>query len=293
MPRKTTAIFGCLILAGLVRAGDTKFDSNGVKIRYVVAGEGEPVVLIHGWMGDSSMWGRDWAGNTKIDASGAAGFQIIAFDCRGHGNSDKPHDPSKYGREMADDVVRLLDHLKLKRAHLIGYSSGAFIAGKVAAMHPERVISIVYAGQAPLVEEAKKSGSNEVKIFAKAVEEGKGLGSYIMAVTPEGKKPTAEQAKWIAHLFFTGKDVKAFAIAGLSFERLYVKTDELKRCSAPILFVHGSEESTEVKDRVTAVHKLLGRGRIQIIKGGDHMTTLAKPEFSATLTAFIQANEGK
>src|SRR5262249_52412766 len=147
------------------------------------AGEGEPVVLIHGWMGESSMWGRDLFGNTKLDTTNAKGFRLIALDCRGHGKSDKPHDVERYGPEMAADVVRMLDHLKIAKAHLVGYSSGAFIAGRVAATHPERVLSIVYGGQAPLVATAKSSGpskssgSSEVEIFARAVDEGKDLGA--------------------------------------------------------------------------------------------------------------------
>src|SRR5947208_978199 len=186
-----TALVVCGLAPGPVGAADAVFDSNVVKIRYVTAGRGEPVVLIHGWMGDSSTWGRDRSGNTKLNTTNADGFQLIALDCRGHGKSDKPHDPEKYGPEMAADVVRLLDHLKLEKAHLIGYSSGAFIAGKVAATHPERVLSVVYGGQAPLVAGAKSSGTAEVEVFAKAVDEGKDLGSYIMAVTPPGKpKPT-------------------------------------------------------------------------------------------------------
>ena len=69
------------------------------------------------------------SGNTRLDTSGTNGFQLIALDCRGHGKSDKPHDPAEYGPEMAADVVRLLDHLRIEKAHLLGYSSGAFIAG--------------------------------------------------------------------------------------------------------------------------------------------------------------------
>src|SRR3954467_15605893 len=95
----------CWLGPGPVGADDDVFDSNGVKIRFVTEGKGEAVVLIHGWMGDSSMWGRDRSGNTKLNTTGADGFQLIAFDCRGHGKSDRPHDPSKYGPEMAADVV--------------------------------------------------------------------------------------------------------------------------------------------------------------------------------------------
>src|SRR6516165_5244908 len=190
-----TVVVVCCLAPRPVDAADEFFDSKGVKIRYVTEGKGEPVVLIHGWMGDSSMWGGDGSGNTKL--KGRDGLQLIALDCRGHGKSDKPHDPEKYGPEMAADVVRLLDHLKIEKAHLIGYSSGAYIAGKVAATHPDRVLSVVYGGQAPLVAGVKTSspGTNEVEVFAKTVDECKDLGAYILAVTPAGKpKPTAEQA---------------------------------------------------------------------------------------------------
>lgn len=284
-------VLSCLV-ARPVGAADEVFDSNGVKIRYVTVGTGEAIVLIHGWMGDSSMWGRDWAGNTKL--KGADGFQVIALDCRGHGKSDKPHDQEKYGVEMAADVVRLLDHLKFDKAHLIGYSSGAFIAGKVVATHPERILSVVYGGQAPVITGAKASDFSECEIFAKAVDEGKSLGSYIMAVTPADKpKPTEEQANAIAKFMYGGKDVKAFALAGRSFKDLEVTVEQLQKCTAPTLFIHGGNESDHVKNRVAKVRKLLGRGEVKIVEGGDHMTTLAKPEFGATLVEFLKVNRSK
>jgi pimeloyl-ACP methyl ester carboxylesterase len=289
-----TGLVVCCLVPGPVDAADDVFDSNGVKIRYVTEGKGEPVVLIHGWMGDSSMWGRDRSGNTKLVTKGADGFRLIALDCRGHGKSDKPHDPGGYGPEMAADVVRLLDHLKLEKAHLIGYSMGAFIAGKVAATNPERVLSVVYAGQAPLVAGARASGSSEVDVFARAVDEGKDLGSYIIAVTPPGKpKPTEGQAKAIAKFIFDGKDVKAFAAAGRSFKNLEVTGEQLRKCKAPILFIHGGNESDHVKDRVAAVRKLLGRGEVKIVDGADHITTLIKPEFASAIIEFLRSGKPK
>jgi pimeloyl-ACP methyl ester carboxylesterase len=288
-----TALAVCCLVPRPVAAADDVFDSNGVKIRYVTEGQGEPVVLIHGWMGDSSTWGRDWSGNTKLNTKGADGFQLIALDCRGHGKSEKPHDPEKYGPEMAADVVRLLGHLKLEKAHFIGYSSGAFIAGKVAATHPERVLSVVYAGQAPLVAGAKSSSrSSEVEVFAKAVDEGKDLGSYIIAVTPPGKpKPTEEQAKAIATFLYAGKDVKAFAAAGRSLKSLAVTEEQLDKCQAPILFIHGGNESDQVKEKVAAVRKLLGRGEVKIVEGGDHISTLTKPKFASAILEFLRSGK--
>jgi pimeloyl-ACP methyl ester carboxylesterase len=289
-----TVLVVCCLVAGPVDATDEVFDSNGVKIRYVTEGKGEPVVFIHGWMGDSSMWGRDRSGNTKLDTTAANGFQLIALDCRGHGKSDKPHDPEKYGPEMAADVVRLLDHLKIEKAHLIGYSMGAFIAGKVAATHPKRVLSVVYGGQAPLVAGMKSTGSSEVDIFAKAVDEGRDLGSYIIAVMPAGRpRPTEAQASAMAKFMFGGKDVKALAAAGLSFDGLEVTRKQLRKCKAPVLFIHGGNESDHVKDRVAAVRELLGRGELKIVAGGDHSTTLIKPEFGSAILEFLRTGKVK
>lgn len=284
----------CCVTPGPAGAADDVFDSNGVKIRYVTEGKGEAVVLIHGWMADSSMWGRDWAGNTKLDTKGADGFRVIALDCRGHGKSDKPHDAAKYGPEMAADVVRLLDHLKIEKAHLVGYSSGAFLAGKVAATHPGRVLSVVYGGQAPVLAGWKPSDFSEVEAFAKAVEDGKGLGPYLQAVLPADKpKLTADQANALAGLMFAGKDVKALAAAGRSFKDLAVTADELKKCPAPVLFLHGGNEGAHVKGRVAAAREALGRGEVKVIPGGDHITTLGKPEFGKALLEFLHANKSK
>ncbi|RYG44057.1 alpha/beta hydrolase [bacterium] len=280
------------VMPSLAYGSEATFDSNGVKIRYVTEGKGEAVVLVHGWMSDSTMWGRDGYGNTKLNTTGMEGFQLVALDCRGHGKSDKPHDPAQYGAEMAADVVRLLDHLKIKKAHLVGYSMGAFIVGNVAATHPERVLSVVYGGQAPLLAESPPSGSDEVEILAKAVDAGKGLGPYIIAVTPADQpKPTLEQANVIAKFMYAGKDMKAFAAAGRGFGGLRTTTEALKRCTAPTLFLHGSEESSYVKESITAARMALGRGDLKVVPGGTHLSTLAKPAFGASLIAFLHASK--
>jgi pimeloyl-ACP methyl ester carboxylesterase len=285
----TMVVAGCAVVA---HATDGFFDSNGVKIRYVTEGKGEAVVLIHGWMSDSSMWGADAAGNTKLD--GHPGFQVIAIDCRGHGKSGKPHDPAKYGVEMALDVVRLLNHLKIKKAHFVGYSMGSFVVGNIAATYPERMISATYGGQAPIVRGARSSGSSEVDVFAKAVDAGKGLGPYIIEVWPSDKpKPTLEQANNIAKFLYGGKDVKAFAIAGQSLGKLAVSAQDLKKCKVPSLFIHGGDESAYVKNSVIGARKLIANSKLKVIKGANHMTTLGNPEFGATIVKFIESHRAR
>src|SRR5690242_5012425 len=100
-------------LAALAAQGTDSqfFDSNGVRIAYADKGAGDPVVLIHGFTGS---YARHFQGPGVIDALTAAGYRTIAVDCRGHGESDKPHDPNAYGLEMVADVVRLLDHLHIQ-----------------------------------------------------------------------------------------------------------------------------------------------------------------------------------
>lgn len=284
------AVVACFVLPGTVSADEGTFDSKGVKIRYVTEGEGEAVVLIHGWLGDSSMWGRDAKGNTKL--SPAEGYKVIALDCRGHGLSDKPHEQEKYGAEMAEDVVRLLDHLKIKKAHLIGYSMGAFIAGKVVATHPERVISVIYGGQAPILPGPKSAEPGEVEIFAKAVDEGKGLGPYIRAVFPQGDKMTLEQANRLAEYLYKGKDVKALASAGLTFDKLGVTIEGLAKAKVPTLFIHGSKEPASTKDRAERIGKAIG-AEIKVLEGADHVTTLMRAEFGKAIMEFLKAHKDK
>lgn len=98
--------------------------SDGVRIHYLEAGKqgatGAPVVLIHGYTGSAQ---GNWFANGVADAL-AKRHWVVAIDCRGHGQSEKPHDPEKYGPQMARDVLELMDHLKIDRAHVHGYSMG-------------------------------------------------------------------------------------------------------------------------------------------------------------------------
>ena len=143
--RKVTAAILCLLLLvpaiGLTQ--DRFFDSNGVRIRYVEQGNGDAIVLIHG---DGSTL-DSWI-DSGVLPNLARDYRVIAFDARGSGKSGKPHDVKAYGREMGLDVLRLLDHLGIRRAHIIGYSMGAHITAQLLTTHPERFISATLGGAA-------------------------------------------------------------------------------------------------------------------------------------------------
>lgn len=279
----TSILLALTCAAVLAQTPSATFDSNGVPIRYASAGEGEAIVLIHGWMSDATMWGRDPSGEPKLTP--VDGFRVIALDCRGHGKSGKPQDPNAYGAEMAADVVRLLDHLKIKRAHLVGYSMGAFLAAKAVATHPERVISVVYGGQAPLL--TGEAGSREIDVFAKAVEHGTGLGPYLIEFAPPFRKSTLSQANAMADIFFKGKDVKAFALAGKSFAGLEVKREDLVKARIPTLFLYGEKEGEGTRARIAALRAALSAEE-KVLPGVDHSTALIHREFGASLVQFVR-----
>ena len=131
-----------LLVAVASAAWAEDFDSGGVKIHYLVEGTGEPVILIHGLLASARLnWG--WPGTI---AELAKNHRVIALDCRGHGASDKPVSEDQYGVKMVDDVVRLMDHLSIKRADIVGYSMGGAITMKLMVLHPERVRSAVVGG---------------------------------------------------------------------------------------------------------------------------------------------------
>jgi pimeloyl-ACP methyl ester carboxylesterase len=143
------------------------FDANGVKIAYTVQGKGEPVILIHGWL--SSGWiNWDLPGTTSLLARD---HQVITLDLPGHGISDKPTKDEAYGLELVEDIVRLMDHLKIEKAHIVGYSMGGVITAKLLARHPKRVLSGTLGGMGWL-----REGSLEQKLFAAGGKDGKPAG---------------------------------------------------------------------------------------------------------------------
>ena len=113
--------------------------SDGVKIHYLVAGKGVPVILIHGYTGSAE---GNWFSN-GIALALAKNHMVVAIDCRNHGKSDKPQ---PMGPGKAEDVIEMMDHLKIQKAHFHGYSMGGGIVSRLLAMIPERIITAGFGG---------------------------------------------------------------------------------------------------------------------------------------------------
>ena len=133
--------FICLCLFAAVTRAD-EFTSSGVTIFYTVQGSGSTLVLIHGLHSSGTM---NWT-LPGITAALAQHHRVIVIDCRGHGKSDKPGTDAAYGTAMVEDVVALLTHLDIRKAHIVGYSMGGMIALKTAVLHPERVQGLLLCG---------------------------------------------------------------------------------------------------------------------------------------------------
>ena len=120
------------------------FRNGDVVIAYLDQGAGDPIVLVHGFASNSNV---NWVYTQWVATLTRAGRRVIALDNRGHGQSSKLYDPAAYHTtKMADDVRALLDHLRLERADVMGYSMGARISAFLAVNSPARVRSVVLGG---------------------------------------------------------------------------------------------------------------------------------------------------
>jgi pimeloyl-ACP methyl ester carboxylesterase len=198
------------------------FQSNGVKIVYTIEGEGEPVILIHGWLSNAGInWGLPGTASLL-----GKDHQVIAIDVRGHGLSDKPTKDEDYGLELVEDVVRLMDHLKIEKAHIVGYSMGGIITAKFLVKHPDRALSGTLAGAGWL-----KEGSLEQKVFAEGGKDGKPVGLCF---------------KSLAKLALTEEEVKAIKVP---VRMIFGDKDFLKAAYGdPVKKVREDWKLVEIKD---------------------------------------------
>jgi pimeloyl-ACP methyl ester carboxylesterase len=118
--------------------------SDGVKLAFERVGSGAPVVLVHGF---ASSRQQNWKSTGWYGSLTEAGFSVRALDCRGHGESDKPHDPGFYGHpRMAEDIAVVMDAAGLETAAVVGYSMGGFLALQLAFSHPRPVSRLALGG---------------------------------------------------------------------------------------------------------------------------------------------------
>ena len=289
---RVIVFFACMLavlVASPLRAEEKSFDSNGVKIHYLDQGKGEVVVLLHGFSGTASAtWVKRLGAKTQILPSFAKEYRVIAPDFRGHGKSDKPHDAGKCGIDLAEDVIRLLDHLKIEKAHVVGYSMGATVAGKLLVSHPDRLLSVTFGGGGPAFR-LSKAFNELMDATAESLEQNQGMGPLVNALMPAGgPKLNPELAGAISKMSLGNNDQKVLAAIIRGQKELIVTEEQLKATKVPLLFVHGSQESDLVKERVAEAQKVLPDATFKVVDKGDHRSTVASPEFRAAVLEFLR-----
>lgn len=244
-----------------------RFDSDGVEIAFWDEGEGPATLLIHGFASNARI---NWLSTGWVNDLKAVGRRVIALDNRGHGESGKPHDPAAYpATTMAEDARRLLDHLGIDAADVIGYSMGARITAFLGLAHPTRVRSAVFSG----LGEGMVTGVGRSQPIAAAL-----LAESVDDIAD----PHARDFRLFADK--TGSDRKALAACILS-ARPVVTAEELAALSAPVLVAVGSDDT--IAGSAEALAALIPDAEAFIIPGRDHMKAVGDRRHKAAVLDFL------
>jgi pimeloyl-ACP methyl ester carboxylesterase len=231
---------------------------DGVELAYERHGEGPAVVMVHGF-GSSRM--QNWKSTGWYGGLTAAGFSIVAMDCRGHGESGKPHDETAYGHDrMAEDVLGVMQACDLADALVLGYSMGGFIGLRLLAAHPGRVRKLAIAGVGEAYLQDHITSPQARAALADAL------------LTPDKGAITDPRAKMFrAFADQPGKDRFALA-ACMRAMSPHLPLETLSRLQRPILVVNGSEDETAGRPEPLAA--AFPDGHAVRIAGRDHMSAV-------------------
>jgi pimeloyl-ACP methyl ester carboxylesterase len=274
----TKRLFGTMLFAIVLACGasvravepthGTFAASDGVKIHYLEAGQGSAVVLIHGYTGNAQ---GNWFANGVADAL-AKKHRVVAIDCRGHGQSEKPHDSAKYGPQMAKDVLEMMDHLKIEKAHIHGYSMGGAIVAQLLAIKPERFITASFGG----------SGVPEID------------EQYKAQVPKDNPGPDPQESEASAKLRTSpDRDEEALTAVRQSWNPSDRGKVDLTKIKFPVLAINGEFDSPNAKTH--RMKRELANFTSVVLPGKSHLTAIMAgyiPQlYIDSLATFIDDND--
>jgi len=244
-----------------------RFTHDGAEIAYLDEGEGEPIVLVHGFASNKEV---NWVSPGWVTTLTRAGRRVIALDNRGHGDSTKLYDPAAYHSAiMAQDARALIEHLGLPRADVMGYSMGARITAFLALAHPECVRAAVLGGLGIRLVE----GVGLPDTIAHALE---------AASLDEVSDPTAYMFRAFAEQ--TKSDLRALA-ACLRGSRQTLSRAEAGRIAVPLMVAVGTEDP--IAGSPQALAALIPGAQAVAIPGRDHMLAVGDKVFKAKVLEFL------
>jgi pimeloyl-ACP methyl ester carboxylesterase len=249
---------------------------DGVKIAYEVAGQGTPILLIHGFASDRV---QNWRGAMWYDTLTRAGYRVIALDNRGHGESDKPHDVKFYGHEaMANDALAVMNAVGITRTLLMGYSMGGYISMSLVMNHPEMFPKVVIAGV----------GASYLDINAAegavADPERRGIIADALEATDPSTITDRTAREFRAFADQAGKDRIALAACMRGNRDVFSKA-ELGRIQNPVLVVCGENDLLTGPPGPLAA--AFAHGRAVTVPKRDHMTTVGDKLYKQAVLEFL------
>ena len=243
------------------------FTRDDVEIAYLDEGEGAPIVLVHGFASNKEV---NWVSPGWVSTLTRAGRRVIALDNRGHGQSSKLYDPAAYHSSiMAEDVRALIEHLRLPRADVMGYSMGARNTAFLALAHPERTRSAVLGGLGMrLVEDVGLPDT-----IAEALEAPP--GTTITDPTAYLFRAFAEQTK---------SDLRALA-ACLRGSRQMLSRADVGRIAVPLLVAVGGADP--IAGSPEGLAALIPGAQALVIPGRDHMLAVGDRTYKNGVLEFL------
>jgi 3-oxoadipate enol-lactonase len=251
------------------------------RIAVEVAGSGPFVLFLHGIGGTREQW------RPQLDAL-AADFTVAAWDARGYGESDDYEGPLRFA-SFVDDVIRVLDHFKVTRTHLVGLSMGGRIAREVALAHPDRIDRLVLANTTPgfaaLSEEAQRAFIEARSAPLRSGRTPAELAPVLVAKLVHPDASAAARAQAIAMMtgLHTGSYIKTVE-ASVAQDR----SAPIEAIRAPTLVVTSDADPLYPASVAIDMARRIPGARLVTIEQCGHLSNLEKPEaFNAALRAFL------
>jgi pimeloyl-ACP methyl ester carboxylesterase len=246
------------------------FHHDGFDIAYIDEGDrdGQPILLIHGF---ASTLRINWVQPGWIQTLTGAGYRVVAFDHRGHGETTKSYDTSAYTPSaMASDAAALLDHLDIQRAHVFGYSMGARVSAFLALEHPGRVASLIFGGLGM----GMVDGVGDWDPIADALR----APSLEDVSHPRGRmfRAFADQ---------TRSDREALA-ACIATSRQELSREQIGRIEQPALIAAGTRD--DIAGDPHGLAELMPNAEAFDIEGRDHMLSVGDRTFKAKALEFLK-----
>ncbi len=243
--------------------------ADGCTLAWTATGEGDPVLLIHGF---ASTARRNWQATGWSEFLVRAGYRAIAYDQRGHGESDKRYDPQDYAPDrLVEDAVSVLDRAEADRAVVMGYSMGARIALELAFRHPARVRALVLSGMGVSFRDFG-GPQHDREVVARALE----------ADDPSRFPPWARFYRRFADQ--THGDGRALAACWRRPIRA-LHPNDLGRVTVATLLVVGERDTVAGDPQPLA--RAMPRARVVRIAGKDHMNAVGAKEHRTAVGEFL------